>query len=110
MDLRLPGWLQPKQFEEDIYWPNGDGGIYNSLIEQANQEQKRDECNMTSEQINELLIARKNANRIYYAGTTVGVITGLAGLLFGNILYIFVGFGIFLTSITGILEAKRNVC
>ena len=63
-----------------------------------------------TEDINDLLLTRKNANRIYYAGVATGIISGVGGAVFNNFVYLFVGFGICITALTGLWEAKRNVC
>lgn len=58
--------------------------------------------------ISNLLTARRNAKYVYYTGVGTGVASGLAGLVFNNLIYAIIGVGIVLTAITGLWEAKKN--
>lgn len=58
--------------------------------------------------IGDLLLARKNAKRIYFIGLFTGITSGIGGAVFNNFIYIIVGAGVALTAIAGLWEAKQN--
>lgn len=84
-------------------------GKFDSL-EEADQEIKRlqQQLNAKTQLISDLIIARKNTKRIYYVGLFAGITSSIGGAVFNNLLYLIVGVGITLTTITGLWDAKQN--
>ena len=79
-------------------------------LEEANLKitKLQEELKENTQTIRDLLLARKNAKRIYFLGLFTGITTGIGGAVFNNFIYIIVGAGIVLTAITGLWEAKQN--
>ena len=66
------------------------------------------ELTENTQMIRDLLLARKNAKRIYFFGLFTGITSGIGGAVFNNFIYIIIGAGIALTAIAGLWEAKQN--
>jgi hypothetical protein len=59
-------------------------------------------------EINEILHARENTKNLFWVGIGSGIVSGVFGLISSNIFYVLIGGGVSATSLTGLIEAKRN--